>query len=485
MNRIYWSVIPLTTVFILWGFVVWGSESGTKPSENSQSSVFFPFDIKNVNDIAGTESRKQNVYLHDNEIRVPEVKTLKAAHVSGSEATLEGRIEKFEYIDGPKPIRTGNKEFRGGVLVKDGRIVLVPRTGKFVCEYDPATNTIVQTAEHGQEGGFGMGVVLDDGYTVIMTPRGSRNVGIYDARTQTYRDGAAHGRSSDNAFLGCVKISPELIVFGPLHSKVVGLYNPKTDTYTDGPAHNEAETYNFSIITRSSRTGNVIFTPFYSKHVGVYDPNKNTYTSGAAHQANVLSAYSGSVELENGHILMAPRNASHVGIYDPVTDTFMKGPEHGEGKGAFMEAERMPDGEIIMAAFRSNHIGIYEPSTGEYRSGPSVAHVPGVGIGRFSSTVLTQSEDMIVMTNRDADVIGLVRINQFFSKGNQAEVFFRYRKKGETSWQRTGINKINKPGVFKININKLAPNNEYEFKSAIRFKNIELEGNICTFKTNY
>jgi hypothetical protein len=482
MNRIYWSVTTLTMVFVFSGFVGWGTERWTNLPEKSQVSAIISPDGKK--DIAGAESRKQNGNLHDNEIRVPEVKTLKVTHVSGSNATLEGRIEKFEYIEGPKPVRTGNKEFRGGVLVKDGRIVLVPRTGKFVCEYDPATNTIVQTAEHGQEGGFGMGVVLDDGYTVIMTPRGSRNVGIYDARTQTYRDGATHGRSTDNAFLGCVKISPELIVFGPLHSKVVGLYNPQTDTYKDGPAHNEAETYNFSIITRSSRTGNVIFTPFYSKHIGIYDPYKNTYTSGAAHQANVLSAYSGSVELENGHILMAPRNATHVGIYDPVTDTFIKGPEHGEGKGAFMAAELMPDGEVIMAAFRSNHIGIYEPSTGEYHSGPSVAHVPGVEIGRFSSAVLTQSKDMIVMTNRDADVIGLVRVNQFFREGNQAEVLFRYRKAGEADWKNTNMTRITEPGVFKININKLAFDTEYEFKSVIRYKNIELEGNSCTFKTN-
>jgi hypothetical protein len=261
------------------------------------------------------------------------------------------------------------------------------------------------------------------------------------------------------------------------------LYNPQTDTYTDGPPHNEAESYTFSIIIRSSRTGKVIYTPFNSKHVGIYDPDKNTYTSGAAHNAHVLNAYSGCVELENGRILMAPRDAAHVGIYDPVTDTFSKGPEHGEGKGAFMEAEQMPDGMVIMAPFRSDHVGIYDPTTEEYYSGPSVAHVPGVEIGRFSSAVLTQSKDAIVMTNRDADVIGLVRVNPFFMEENKAEVFFHYRKKGDTSWQQTEIKKISEPGVFKMEVSNLSPATEYEYKSVIRDKKVELAGEIKTFKT--
>ncbi len=467
MRKILISLITVT-IIALYGFI------------GNSRKVFI--DTKPFPDVSFSTDRNASGQPETiKEFTVPEIRTLPVSEMASATATFEARVLKYEYIDGPKPERTGNKEFRGGVVVKDGRIVLVPRTGQYVGEYDPATNTVKQTARHGQEGGFGMGSVLDDGYTVILTPRGSRNVGIYDALTQTYRDGAAHGRKTDNAFLGSAKVSPELIVFGPLHSKVTGLYNPQTDTYTDGPPHNEAESYTFSIIIRSSRTGKVIYTPFNSKHVGIYDPEKNTYTSGAAHNAHVLNAYSGCVELENGRILMAPRDAAHVGIYDPVTDTFIKGPEHGEGKGAFMEAELMPDGEVIMAPFRSDHVGIYDPATGEYYSGPSVAHVPGVEIGRFSSAVLTQSKDMIVMTNRDANVIGLVRINPFFREGRHAEVFFRYRKKGERDWQQTQIKTINNPGVFKMEISNLTSSVEYEYKSVIRDNQKEKEGSVLTF----
>jgi hypothetical protein len=479
MRKIFLLFSVTAVALFLWGFSYSDIFIKRIQSESPWSLSYNPSASPNKPDTEGQEASISSL-----DVSVPEVHTIKALNITASAATFEGRVEKFEYIDGPKPDRTGDREFRGGVVVKDGRIVLVPRTGQFVGEYNPVTNTILQTAKHGQEGGFGMGVVLEDGYTVILTPRGSRNVGIYNALTQTYRDGARHERTTDNAFLGCVQISPELIIFGPLHAEVVGLYNPLTDTYTDGPAHNEADSYNFSVITRSSKTGNVIFTPFYSRHVGIYDPVNNTYTSGAAHHAGVLSAYSGSVELENGHILMAPRDARHVGIYDPVNDTFMQGPEHGEGAGAFMAAEMMPDGEVIMAPFRSHHVGIYEPSTGVYRSGPSVAHVPGVEIGRFSSAVLTQSKDMIVMTNRAADVIGLVRINPFFQQGNQAEVFFCYRQAGEKKWKATEKKIVSEHGIFNANIKKLKPATEYEYKSIISYKAVEKEGDIRTFTTS-
>jgi hypothetical protein len=184
---------------------------------------------------------------------LPAVQTLSAEEESDRIVTLRGRVEKFQFVEGPAPERTGDREFRGGVLVEDGRIVLVPRTGQYVGEYDPRTGILRQTARHGHEGGFGMGSVVD-GYTVIMTPRGSRNVGIYDAKTQTYRDGAPHGQQSDNAFLGSALVSPELIVFGPLNAPVVGLYDPVTDTYRDGPEHGEGGHYNVSVITLSTST---------------------------------------------------------------------------------------------------------------------------------------------------------------------------------------------------------------------------------------
>ena len=478
-------LLPILTLTVLCLSGVWfisGTDFRSGTTEFFKGSVFLLPREKPHNNEARVKSKAHRKHSSDHEIYLPEVRTHPAIHFTPTKATLEGRVKKFEYIDGPEPARTGDKEFRGGVLVKDGRIVLVPRTGKFVGEYDPKTNTVSQTTFHGQDGGFGMGSVLDNGYTVILTPRGSRNVGIYDARTQTYRDGVAHGRPEDNAFLGSVKISEELIVFGPLLSPVTGLYNPKTDTYKDGPPHNETDRYNFSVITRSAKTGDVIFTPFMSEHVGIYKPSENIYISGAAHNANTNDAYSGSVELENGLIIMAPRKARHIGIYDPMNDTFMKGCEHGENDAAFMAAELM-DGEVIMAPFRADHIGIYNPETNEYRSGPSVAHVPGIETGRFSGAILTQSKDMLVMTNRGANVIGLVKVNRFFEDGRKAKVFFRYRQQGEGRWKQTRKLKISKADKFSINVSGLKSSAEYEYKSVIHYQGLEKEGEVRLFIT--
>jgi len=415
------------------------------------------------------------------EVNLPEVRTGPASELTATAATLNGRIKQFEYVDGPSPRRTSDKEFRGGVLLDDGRIVLVPRTGQFVGEYDPATGTILQVAEHGQTGGFGMGSVID-GHTVIMTPRGSRNVGIYDARTRTYRDGAEHGHATINAFLGSAKVADNLIVFGPLNAEVVGLYDPTTDTYTDGPEHGESGRFRFSVITLSTKTGYVVFTPFDSAHVGVYDPATNTYIRGPAHHAET-PAYSGSAEANDGIIVMAPRRAEHVGLYDPATNTLTKGPRHEENLDAFMAAVRWPDGQIIMAPFRADNVGVYNPATGEYRSGPSVAHVEGVERGRFSGAVLTQSQDEVVMTNREANVIGIIRENRFFDEVGPATVFFQYRAVGESPWRQTRATEVSKAASFSQPITGLEPSTTYEYRSVIHHGERQRVGEVKTFAT--
>jgi hypothetical protein len=329
-----------------------------------------------------------------------EVSTGDAVPDSDGHGTLDARMEKFRYRNGPRMELTGDREFRGGVVVNTGRIVLIPRVGQFIAEYDPATEQLTRTAQHGQPGGFGFGSVVD-GTLVVMTPRGSRNVGLYDSSTQRYRNGAAHGQASDNAFLGSAMVRPDLIVFAPLNARVVGLYDPQTDTYRDGPTVPEQGHYLFSDIRVSSRTGEVIFTPFDSAHVGVYDPDENVYIQGPAHGARTTGAYSGIAELADGTLVMAPRNAKHIGLYCPETKTFVQGPPHGEGPGAFMAAQRWPSGEIVMAPYRAPHVGIYDPRSGEYRSGSSVAHVDVLPHGqRFSGAILTASGDQIIMSNR-------------------------------------------------------------------------------------
>ena len=414
---------------------------------------------------------------------LPEIRTLAASAVGSECASLTGRIKKFEYVDGPKMDMTSDREFRGGVQVDNGNIVFIPRMGIYVGEYDPYDNTFMHTAKHGT-GGFGMGTALNDGYTVIMTPRGSRYVGIYDARTQTYTNGASHGIPSDNAFLGSAKVSSDLIVFGPLLSEVVGLYNPETDIYRDGPEHNETDMYNFSTIALSTVTGDVILTPFHSEHVGIYNPADNTYTSGATHNAGTGEAYSGSVEA-GGKIIMAPRSADHVGIYDPLTDTFTKGPKHGEGTGAFMAAQLWPSGEVLMAPYRSDHVGIYNPETGEYRSGPSVAHVEAANRWRFSGAILTKEKDRLVMTNRGADIIGIVRETPYFSNHDQAAVFFRYRPAGEQQWQETEKLTVTSADAFQYDLSGLTSGTEYEYAAVIQSGDVERMGSLERFVTSF
>jgi hypothetical protein len=413
---------------------------------------------------------------------LPEVLTGEAIEHSDARVTLHARIEQFRYRDGPVMELTGNREFRGGVVVDGGRIVLIPRVGQFVAEYDPGTGQLVRTARHGQPGGFGFGSVID-GALVVMTPRGSRHIGLYDSGTQQYRDGAAHGQASDNAFLGSAMVRPDLVVFAPLNARVIGLYDPQTDTYRDGPQVPDQGHYLFSDIRVSSRTGEVIFTPFDSAHVGIYDPEKHVYFQGPPHRAGTTAAYSGIAELDDGTMVMAPRNAKHVGLYNPETRTFTQGPEHGEGPAAFMAAQRWPGGQVVMAPYRASNVGIYDPRNGQYRSGPSVAHVPVLSHGqRFSGAILTAAGDQIVMSNRGADRLGIIEATESFTAGRPATVWFQYRDaEPQGPWQQTEKTAMIGSGPFQAALRNLPRNRGYEYRAVAVYQGQTVTGEIRRF----
>ncbi len=416
----------------------------------------------------------------------PELRTGEAEAIGTVRATLQGRIEKFRFRSGPRVELTSDREFRGGEVVDDGRIVLVPRRGTHVGEFDPRTGRFERTAKHGQAGGFGFGALLDDGHTIVMAPRGSRNVGLYDAKTRRYTDGPAHGQASDNAFLGSVKVRDDLIVFAPLNARVVGLYNPRTNTYRDGPKVPEPGHYLFSGIIDDPASGKVIFTPFDSPHVGIYDPETDRYISGPAHQAGKTNAYSGVTRLADGTLLMAPRNADRIGLYDPQHNTFTQGPPHGEGAGAFMAAATWPSGEVIMAPFKSDHIGIYDPKTGEYRSGPSVKHVEVLESGqRFSGAILTQTGDQLIMPNRAAKSIGLIEATRFFDEvRGDATRFFEYRPAGSAhAWQATVPVAAASPGPMEALVKGLRPDTVYEFRPVLEVQGEKHFGPTRRFET--
>ena len=86
----------------------------------------------------------------------------------------------------------GSPKYRGGVLLPDGRVVLVPWDAKHVGLYDPSTDRLTEGQDDLSALGsskYNGGVLLPNG-RVVLVPGDAKHVGLYDAGGT--RKGAAY-----------------------------------------------------------------------------------------------------------------------------------------------------------------------------------------------------------------------------------------------------------------------------------------------------
>jgi hypothetical protein len=168
---------------------------------------------------------------------------------------------------------------------------------------------------------FAGGVLLPDG-RVLLVPYSSTTIGLYDPVNNTYTNGPVHGQGSF-AFWGGVLLSDGRVLLVPFISTVVGLYNPVTNTYTDGPVTGN----NFFLGGVLMSDGRVLLVPYSSTTIGLYDPagTIGTYTNGPVHGRG-SNAFWGGVLLPDGRVLLVPHTSTTIGLYDPVTNTYTDGP---------------------------------------------------------------------------------------------------------------------------------------------------------------
>jgi streptogramin lyase len=143
----------------------------------------------------------------------------------------------------------------GGVLLPDGRVVLVPDRAAAVGLYDPATNTFAL----GPVGAAGVskyrgGVLLPDG-RVVLVPYTAAAVGLYDPATDTFAAGPVVGAASDVKYCGGVLLPDGRVVLVPRNAAAVGLYDPATNSST--PA--------YSVSRPLSPAMNALLLPYVNK----------------------------------------------------------------------------------------------------------------------------------------------------------------------------------------------------------------------------
>jgi hypothetical protein len=245
-----------------------------------------------------------------------------------------------------------------GVLCKDGVAYASALDTRNVAETTTLltwANTYTAGPAHGMGYYAYRGGVLMPNGKVCLVPHNSDNVGIYDPVANTHTAGPAHGMG-DAAYVGGVLMPNGKVCLVPFLSDNVGIYDPVANTHTAGPAHGMGDAaYIGGVLVPN---GKVCLVPFYSDNVGIYDPVANTHTAGPAHGLG-NNAFAGGVLVPNGKVCLVPFLSDNVGIYDHVANTYTAGPAHGMGDNAYYGGVLVPNGKVCLVPYNSGNVGIY------------------------------------------------------------------------------------------------------------------------------
>eukprot|EP01046_Picozoa_sp_COSAG06_P027170 COSAG06_NODE_2381_length_6980_cov_11.893039_2_plen_631_part_00 len=264
----------------------------------------------------------------------------------------------------------GEANYRGGVPLPDGRVLLVPSNANHVGLYDPSTDAWREgkddlsalSSSYKYEGG----VLLPDG-RVLLVPSSANHVGLYDPSTDAWRQGK-DAVGSDHKYPGGVLLPDGRVLLVPLGANHVGLYDPSTDTWREGKddlsaAGSSYGKYNGGVLLPDGR---VLLVPYYVNHVGLYDPSTDAWREGKDDLSAVgyyTGKYEGGVLLPDGRVLLVPYYVNHVGLYDPSTDAWRQGKDDLSAvsrSGKYAGGVLLPDGRVLLVPALAKHVGLYD-----------------------------------------------------------------------------------------------------------------------------
>jgi hypothetical protein len=118
---------------------------------------------------------------------------------------------------------------RAGVLMDDGKVMLLPFSGTTLTAYDPATNTVsTLSATLPASGCAGGGLLLANG-NIVLWPWGYNKVMVYNSATGTISTSTTSYNTSHTP-AGAVLLPDGKVYIAPTDGLAASIYNPTTNT---------------------------------------------------------------------------------------------------------------------------------------------------------------------------------------------------------------------------------------------------------------
>ena len=297
--------------------------------------------------------------------------------------------------------------YAGGVVLKDGRVVLIPLKNTRVAIYNPTNSTISYCANNISGGYFG-GVLLKDG-RVFLANHHPNKPAIYDPVLNTLSSNSIG--NGGKYYRGCVLLNDGRVLCVPQNDNTIGIYDPNITPNT------------FIKITYSGNSvsckwaggvllpnGSVLFVPRNSNAIGIYDPTKSTPFTlvESPNLPNGGNKYETGCLLPDGRVIFTPLDSNNIGIYDPLTKIF-KTESHQElqsGGGKYHGCVTLPDGRVLFVPWAGRNIGIYTPSLNGGKGSFTRYFINNVPVTYVGATLMQNGR--VLMIPYDAPRLGII-----------------------------------------------------------------------------
>ena len=250
-----------------------------------------------------------------------------------------------------------NNAFRGGVVTRDGRILLVPCVADLAVIFDPVKNTC--TPASGTVSDFAYaGAALAKNGKIILCPNSATKVGIYDSDKNELMTGATVSAGAGE-YYGLVPLPDGNMLFVPQATSTAGIYHVDTDsvTYASGTISGGSLLFRGGCLDSSGKKA--ILAPYYADKVGIYNIDTNELTSSTNIATTTDGAFTGCTLMPDGDVLLVPYVTTKIYLYSPDTDVTTEAGLVSSGEGHYSGARVTPQGKIILAPASSRYVGYY------------------------------------------------------------------------------------------------------------------------------
>ena len=311
--------------------------------------------------------------------------------------------------------------YRGGVLLQNNEILMVPHNNANTRAFNPETKTFRTINTHGKGlGAFSGGLYLNSG-GILLIPYNSPSICIAVPDISFIFSGDHNLETPTPHFDGGVLLPNGWSCLIPAKANQVGLVNTLNSTSTEyintGPKFKpvgDSNQYSGGVLLLDGR---VLMVPHGNPYLRIYNPIKNIFdiiSKIPLEISNVDKSFSGGVLGRNGIVYMAPYNAQKIGIYNPITNEWTVSSEADDlSTSKYTGGVLLRNGNILFIPHNKGHYLEYNPETYisiTHNISPIGGTIDHNAEGKYYGGIVTENGSVCVIPH-SSNHIDLIDIN--------------------------------------------------------------------------